>query len=286
MTSPLRTLPEAIQRLKPLDRVADPVSKAVADVLPPGRVKDALAGTWLGHPTHPVLTDVTLGAWTSAFVLDAVGGERTEAAADMLVGLGVLSSLPTALTGVADWVDTWGPTRRVGTVHAIGNLVAAGVYAVSWVARKRGARGLGVALGVLGAGIASGTAYLGGHLVYGKGVGVDESVFEHGPRRWTAVAAEADVPAEGAGGLAVKAGDAEIALFRQGGWVCAIGERCTHRGGPLHKGEVRDGRVVCPWHGSEFDVCSGGIVRGPATAPQPAYETRVQDGTVEVRTAH
>ena len=285
MTSPLRTLPEAIQRLKPLDAVADPVSKAVTEVLPPGRVKDLLAGTWLGHPTHPMLTDVTVGAWTSAFVLDAVGGERTEAAADTLVGLGVLSAVPTALTGLADWVDTWGPTRRVGTVHAAGNLVAAGVYGLSWIARKRGARGLGVALGVLGAGIASATAYLGGHLVYGKGVGVDASVFEHGPKKWAAVAEEADVPAEGAGGLAVKAGDTEIALFRQGGWVCAIAERCTHRGGPLHKGEVRDGRVACPWHGSEFDVCSGAVVRGPATAPQQAYETRVEDGRVEVRLA-
>jgi nitrite reductase/ring-hydroxylating ferredoxin subunit/uncharacterized membrane protein len=283
MTSPFRTVPETIQRLKQLDAVSEPVSKAVSDVLPPGRVKDILTGTWLGHPLHPVLTDVVLGAWTSSFVLDAIGGERTEQAADALVGLGVLASAPTALTGLADWVDTWGPTARVGTVHALGNLAAASVYALSWIARKRGAREVGVALGMLGMAIASGTAYLGGHLVFGRGVGVDSSVFEHGPKKWTAVAEESDLPARGA--LAVRAGDTEIALFRQDGWVCAIAERCSHRGAPLHEGEVKNGRVTCPWHGSEFDVCSGSVLRGPATAPQQAYETRVEDGTIEVRRA-
>ena len=283
MTSPFRTIPETIQRLKQLDRLTDPVANAVDGVLPAGRIKDALAGTWLGHPLHPMLTDVVIGAWTSAFVLDAIGGERTESAADTLVGLGVLSAVPTAVSGLADWVDTWGPTRRVGTVHAVGNIAAASVYALSWVARKRGARGVGVALGLVGMGIASGTAYLGGHLVFGKGVGVDASVFEHGPRKWTAVADEGDLPPHGA--LSVRAGDAEIALFRQDGWICAIAERCSHRGAPLHKGEVGDGRVTCPWHGSQFDVCSGAVLRGPATAPQPTFETRVQDGKIEVRAA-
>jgi nitrite reductase/ring-hydroxylating ferredoxin subunit/uncharacterized membrane protein len=283
MTSPLRTLPETIQRLRPLDKLSDPVAKTVENVVRPGRLKDALAGTWLGHPVHPVLTDVVLGAWSSAFVLDAVGGERTEDAAETLVGVGVLAAVPTALTGIADWVDTWGPTRRVGTVHALGNVAAATVYGLSWIARKRGARGPGVALGMLGMGIASGTAYLGGHLVYGKGVGVDAGVFDHGPRTWTAVADELDLPSNGA--LAVTAGDTEIALFRRDGWVCAIAERCTHRGAPLHKGEVADGVVTCPWHGSRFDICSGSVLRGPATAPQQTFETRVQDGKIEVRTA-
>jgi nitrite reductase/ring-hydroxylating ferredoxin subunit/uncharacterized membrane protein len=283
MTSPFRTIPEAIERLKQLDKVSEPVSNAVTEVLPPGRVKDLLAGTWLGHPLHPVLTDVVVGAWTSAFVLDAVGGERTEQAADSLVGLGVLAAVPTALTGVADWVDTLGRTRRIGTVHAVGNLTAASVYGLSWIARKRGARGLGIALGLFGMGIASATAYLGGHLVYAKGVGVDASVFEHAPTAWTAVADEGDLPAQG--GLVVRAGDAEIALFRQDGWICGIAERCSHRGGPLHEGEVENGRVTCPWHGSEFDLCSGELLRGPATAPQPAYETRVKDGRIEVRRA-
>jgi len=283
MTSPFRTLPEMIQRLKQLDALSDPVANKVGDLLGPGRLKDALAGTWLGHPAHPVLTDVVVGAWTSAFVLDVVGRKTTETAADTLVGVGVLSAVPTALTGLADWVDTWGPTRRVGTVHAVGNLAAASVYGLSWIARRRGARGLGVALGMLGMGIASGTAYLGGHLVYGRGVGVDAGVFDHGPAKWTAVADEADLPVNGA--LAVDTGDTEIALFRRDGWICAIAERCTHRGAPLHKGEVENGRVTCPWHGSQFDVCSGSVLRGPATAPQQAFETRVQDGKIEVRRA-
>jgi nitrite reductase/ring-hydroxylating ferredoxin subunit/uncharacterized membrane protein len=281
MTSPLRAIPEAIERLRQLDPVSEPVANAVTEALPPGRVKDALAGTWLGHPLHPVLTDVVLGAWTSAVVLDVVGGERTERAADALVGLGVLAAVPTVLTGLADWADTVDPPRRVGTVHALGNLAAASVFGLSWIARRSGARGLGVALGLLGTGLVTGTAYLGGHLVYARGIGVDVSAFEHGPTTWTAVADEKDLPADG--GLVVRAGDAEIALFRQEGWICGIAERCSHRGGPLHEGELADGRVTCPWHGSEFDVCSGSVLRGPATAPQPAYETRIQEGRIEVR---
>ena len=283
MTSPLRLLPEAVQHLRQLDAVSDPVAAKVETLLPPGRLKDALAGTWLGHPVHPMLTDVVVGAWTAAFVLDAAGGERTDRAADTLVGLGVLSAVPTVLTGLADWGDTWGSTRRIGTVHAAGNLLATGVYGLSWLARRRGSRGLGFALGMMGAGIASGTAYLGGHLVYGQGVGVDAGVFEHGPMKWTAVADESDLPASGA--LSVPAGDTEIALFRRDGWICAIAERCSHRGAPLHEGTVEDGRVTCPWHGSQFDVCDGSILRGPATAPQQAYETRVQGGKVEIRRA-
>jgi nitrite reductase/ring-hydroxylating ferredoxin subunit len=56
-----------------------------------------------------------------------------------------------------------------------------------------------------------------------------------------------------------------------------------HAGGPLHEGKVEDGRVTCPWHASTFNLADGSLVRGPATAPQPSYETRVQDGKIEVR---
>lgn len=281
MTTPLRAGPEAIARMKTIDRYSGPVADWVSSILPPGGLKDALAGTWLGHPVHPLLTDVVVGAWTSAFVLDVIGGERSARAAGSLVGVGVMAAVPTAVTGAADWVDTWGATRRVGAVHAVGNALAATVYGASWLARRRGARGLGVALGMLGAGIVSGTAYLGGHLVYGKGVGVDAGVFDHPPSKWTAVVDESEVPATG--GIEVRAGDTEVALFRDAGTIRAIAERCTHRGGPLHESDVTDGQVECPWHGSVFDLRDGSLVRGPATAPQQSFETRVRSGKVELR---
>jgi nitrite reductase/ring-hydroxylating ferredoxin subunit/uncharacterized membrane protein len=281
MTSPLRALPEAIDGLKPLDKLANPVSNAVASILKPGVLKDVLSGTWLGHPVHPMLTDVVIGSWTSSMILDLIGGERSRPASDALVGVGIVSAIPTAASGLSDWSDTWGETRRVGLIHGVGNVAALIAYVGSYLARRRGARGLGVALGFVGGGIASATAYLGGHLVYGRGVGVDAAVFEHVPRRWTAVAEESEVQ-EGTPKLA-RVRDTEVVLVRDGGAIRALAERCTHRGGPMHRGEVEGGTITCPWHGSVFTLVDGSVVRGPATAPQPCYETRVRDGKVEVR---
>jgi len=281
MTSPLRTLPDAIDDARPLDRLAEPLGKAVGAVLKPGALKDLLSGTWLGHPAHPMLTDVVIGSWTSSMILDLVGGERSQVASDLLVGVGIASAIPTAATGLSDWSDTWGETRRVGLVHGLGNAVALLVYGASYLARRRGARGVGVGLGFLGGAIASATAYLGGHLAYDRGVGVDAAVFEHAPKDWTAVADEASLRPDEP--LLAKAGDTEVVLIRHEGAVRALAQRCTHRGGPLSEGDVEGGTITCPWHGSVFTVVDGSVVRGPATAPQPCYETRVRDGRIEVR---
>src|SRR5919205_2531806 len=190
----LQQLTKRLEETRTLDRFANLAQKAVSRIIPQESVrKDVLSGTWLGHPLHPMLTDVVIGSWTSSMILDVIGGERSRAASDALVGVGILSALPTAASGLSDWVDTWGETRRVGLAHAIGNVAALVTYVGSFAARRRGARGLGVALGFVGGGIASATAYLGGHLVYGRGVGVDAAVFDHVPRKWTAVADDADV---------------------------------------------------------------------------------------------
>src|SRR5687767_6119288 len=174
MTSPLHRLPSVVtDRFGPrLDQVAQRIGP-LAERLGTGPVKDLLSGTWLGHPLHPVLTDVTIGAWTSAAMLDVVDGERSADAARRLVGLGVLSAGPTALAGWSDWADTEGEERRAGVAHALGNTAAIAAFGLSWAARRAGRRGLGIALSTLGTGIASATAYIGGHLVYSRGVGVD-----------------------------------------------------------------------------------------------------------------
>ena len=80
-----------------------------------------LRGDWLGHAVHPVLTDVVIGTWTSASVLDLLGGPDSTAAAQRLVGAGLLAVGPTAWTGWAEW-STAGPReKRVGLVHALTN---------------------------------------------------------------------------------------------------------------------------------------------------------------------
>ena len=125
---------------------------------------------------------------------------------------------------------------------------------------------------------------LGGHLSFVEGVGVDQTVFEKHPEEWTPTVSE-DELAEGRP-VCVKAGDVDVLIVRDGESIHALDNRCTHRGGPLHEGELSDGCVTCPWHGSRFRLADGSIVQGPATSPQPLYETRVNDGRVEVRLAH
>ena len=283
MTAPLRQLPDTIAARAggtPLNSIGETVGK-LADRIGPGPVKDLLSGTWLGHPLHPMLTDLPIGAWTSAFVLDVVGGERAADAARMLVGVGVVAAVPTAVSGWSDWADTEGEDRTIGLTHALGNIAATALYGASWLARKGGRRGLGIALAMAGGGIASGTAYLGGHLVYGRGVGVDTTAFDRVPKGWTAAMSAEDLPGEGSVEVPVRG--VPIMIVRRNGQLFALHDRCTHRGGPLHRGELDGDTVTCPWHGSCFRLSDGGIVRGPATAPQPSYEVRIQGANVEVR---
>jgi len=75
----------------------------------------------------------------------------------------------------------------------------------------------------------------------------------------------------------------DIMLYRANGAIYALANRCSHRGGPLHEGEIDGQEVICPWHSSRFHLQDGSVTSGPATAPQPCYETRIHDGKIEVR---
>ena len=159
-----------------LDAPSQALQRIVHRAVPEGTTKDVLSGTWLGHALHPMLTDLPIGFWTSAWVLDIIGPRRYRDAARVLVGLGVLSAVPAAVTGASDWSDTSGATRRVGLVHAAANGSAAVLYLGSWIARRRGRNAQGIVLGMAGAAAATVGGYLGGHLVQGRGVGVTAPV--------------------------------------------------------------------------------------------------------------
>jgi nitrite reductase/ring-hydroxylating ferredoxin subunit/uncharacterized membrane protein len=280
-TAARETVADRIEALEALDPAADVLQRVGGAVRGAStHLENLLSGTWLGHPLHPLLTDVVIGAWTSSLVLDLVGGRRSRAAADTLVGVGVAAAVPTALAGVADSADLSGRTRRAATVHAIGNSSALAVYGLSWLARRRGRRGTGRALALLGFGLVTGSAWLGGHLSFRKGVGVNQTAFEPLPSKWTAVLDEGELE-EGTLGHA-SAGGAGVLLVRKGRKIHALADRCSHRGCSLHEGELEEDQVICPCHGSTFRL-DGSIVRGPATAPQPALEARVRTGKVEVR---
>jgi nitrite reductase/ring-hydroxylating ferredoxin subunit/uncharacterized membrane protein len=275
-----------------LDGVADALQPAIRETFAAGgavgqSLQNFLHGTWLGHPLHSVLTDVPLGAWTAALVLDAVdeisGRDEFGRAADASVAVGIVGAVASAVTGLTDWHATDGRARRVGITHGLMNATALTLYATSLALRRRKNRRAGRGFSLLGYAISSAAAYLGGHLVYGEQVGVDHTVGEEPPSKFVAVMREADL---GEGELhRVEADGTGVLVARRGGRIFAMIERCSHLGGPLAEGQLEGESVRCPWHGSRFALEDGAVLEGPSVHPQPCLTVRVHDGQIEVRAA-
>jgi nitrite reductase/ring-hydroxylating ferredoxin subunit/uncharacterized membrane protein len=279
----LSTVPDRIGSLEALDRVAKPLSDVANRVVTRER-KHVLSGAWFGHPLHPLLTDLPIGAWSSAAMLDLVPGTAARRAARTLTGLGVVLAVPTAAAGWSDWSDLMGEDRRVGLVHAAANAVAIVLFARSFLSRVRGHHMKGRLFSLFGVAAMTAGGYLGGHLSYRRGVGVDHTAFDEGGTEWTDVGDAA--PVDGGEPVPVTVDGVTVMVVRRGGRLFALTDRCSHLGGPLHEGTLTDTTVTCPWHGSEFRLDNGGVVCGPATAPQPVFEVRVRGGRLEVRRAH
>ena len=283
-TQPLEILPELAAAAAPLDAPGKQLAKAVRNALGPGTIKDLLSGTWMGHALHPLLTDVVIGSWVSASLLDLLGGAECEKGAERLIAVGIAAYPPTALTGLVDWADGEpgnDEVRRVGLVHAGLNAVGLGLYACSLRSRRQGKHARGVLLALAGSGWMGAAGHLGGHLALRLGQGVDQTIFDSGLSDW-ADALGADALDDGEP-RSVQVGDTPVLLVRDGDDLHALHDRCSHRGCSLADGDLDGGAIVCPCHGSRFDLRSGAVQRGPATAPQPAYEARTRDGRIEVR---
>ena len=190
----LERVTTSIEQAEGLDKPAAALASLIGKVVRPGPVEDVLSGVPAGHPLHPALVAVPIGAWTSAGVLDAVGEHD---AARTLVGLGLVSALPAAASGASDWTYTEGAEKRVGFVHALSVYGALFAYGASYWARQRGSRRLGIGLSVAGASVISMAGWLGGHLSYAQGVGVDTTAFQKYPEDWTDVAAADDIAQDG-----------------------------------------------------------------------------------------
>lgn len=264
-----------------LDGVADSAQQALAPVLGPEGNKglqDALNGTWLGHPLHPVLVDLPLGFWTSTAVLDLAGLEQ---GADLTLKLGLLSSLGAVASGAAQWQDTLGKPRQLGILHASLNGGAAALFGLSWMLRARGSRKAGVAVSMTALAIGGVSAWIGGDLAYDLGIGVNHTAFQAPSPDWVEVLDEGELQENTP--KRVEASGVPVMLLRQGGQTFAIAATCNHMGGPLNEGQIEGDTVTCPWHGSVFCVRDGALIHGPATAPQPAFEVRTQNGRIAVR---
>lgn len=279
-----------LERAEALDRPAAAVRGVVQRVLRNRTLKDALHGVWLGHPLHPALAQLALGSFTSASLIDAVGGRRRESSG--LIAVGLVSSVPAAAAGWADWSDSHEDQQRVGLVHAAINATAVACFAAALLRRLRdgGDPGSGRLLSLLGGTLSGIGAALGGHLGYRQATGANhgEEIQHVGPGDWQSLGPLDEFPP----GEPVRrlAGTVPVFVLRANGAGSAItvlSDRCPHLSAPLHEGELStiDGEVcvTCPWHASVFRVRDGGVVHGPATAPVPGFESRVDGGVLQVR---
>lgn len=290
----LRDFYDYVASQKWLDSVADVVQPAVHgayDGLGPAKrgVKNALNGTWLGHPLHPVLTDLPIGAWSATLVLDAIdcGGDGRRGrsgvgrAADATLLLGLAGAAGAAVTGLTDWSDTDARPRRAGMAHAILNVGATLLFTASYLARRNGNRSTGRGLALAGFAAASAAGYIGGELVSHEQIGVDHSSAKEYPEKFTAVFDDEDLK-EGQPARA-EYKSVPILLVRKDGEIYALADTCAHLGGPLSEGKLDGNCIVCPWHASTFDLATGDVVQGPSAFPQPRMEVRVRAGKIEVR---
>jgi len=271
---------DPISRLEQAERLDKIVSagQRAARLIRPGRLRDGLHGVWLGHPLHPMLVQAAAGAWLSASILDLTAGD--EAAARRLVTAGLAASAPTVLAGAVDWSEQHEQQMRVGVVHALANAVAVGCYGSSLLARSpRLSRTLRLGgLAALGVG-----GVLGGHLSFRLAGGANhaEAVPHLVDPGWHHLMVAAELPENTP--VRRMLGEVPVVVIRTGGELHALADRCSHMSGPLSEGELADDCLSCPWHGSIFRIRDGSVARGPATAPQPVFETRVVAGAIQVR---
>jgi nitrite reductase/ring-hydroxylating ferredoxin subunit len=273
------------------DKVIEPVRRAVQGALRPQAVNDFLHGTWLGHPLHPVLVHVPVGSWVSAGLLDLIPPLRP--AATVLIGAGVAGAVPASLAGAADWAEADIGVRRLGALHAAANTAALGLYVGSLMARGRGRGSLGRVLAYAGLGVAGGSAAIGGHMSYAQSAGVSHSASAARALipEWIDLGPLDDLP-EGRPALRTGRGRSAavpVAAVRRGARVDVFVAACSHLAGPLDEGTVEDVRgaqcLVCPRHGSAFDLGTGQPRRGPSANAQEKLEVRMEAGRVMARLA-
>jgi nitrite reductase/ring-hydroxylating ferredoxin subunit/uncharacterized membrane protein len=254
----------------------------------PGRLlQDTLNGSYLGHPTHGLLTDAAVGAVTALLVLDAVAVifrvNDLETASRIVLGFAALSAWGAVAAGLTDHKDIDpGNARNVATLHGLINIIATVLYTVAFFVRLGGGVAAGRWLSLIGFILLSVGAFIGGHVVYKFGVMVNNNAFTPGRRakEFTPIMAAADLPE--ATPTKAMFGTTSLVVVRRGDVVQVLKDVCSHAGGPLAEGTLKDDTITCPWHGSVFRLADGAVVHGPAQTREVSYAARITDGQVEV----
>jgi nitrite reductase/ring-hydroxylating ferredoxin subunit/uncharacterized membrane protein len=273
-----------------LDGVATPLQETIRRLFEAagsgGRAaKNFLHGSALGHPLHPALIELPVGAWTLAAIFDAIelaGGGPRGKIADTAIRVGLLGAIGAAVAGITDWSETDGRAKRIGITHGVMNVTATGLYVASLMLRRQ-SRPKGISVGLMAFGVAMSAAFLGGHLTYGEQIGVDHTATadQEKPEKYVGVL-DADELRENKP-TRVTADGVTVLLVKQGDTIFALRETCTHLGGPLAEGKLEGDSIICPWHGSRFCLTDGRVLDGPAVFPERVLEVRVRAGRIEVR---
>lgn len=277
-----------------LEKLSNDVEKLVKDLVgstkpPPRPLKSFLNGTWLGHPLHPVMTDVPIVAWLLTSLFDLIWLISANAnwvvpASRITVIIGLLGALAAAATGLTDWSDTYGAERSVGWNHALFNISATILYFLSLILRLLAPGGdsfIAAVVGFAGFGCVTYAAYLGGEMVFAKGTSVNRTAWEAAGSDYEAVMPAAQVQDNKL--YRVTVSGVPVALLRVGEQWYGISATCPHAGGPLNEGKLTGDLVECPWHGSVFCVRDGKVRGGPATVNAPRYDVRIRNGQVEAK---
>jgi nitrite reductase/ring-hydroxylating ferredoxin subunit/uncharacterized membrane protein len=251
-------------------------------------LKLLLNGSWLGHPLHPLLTDIPVGAWTLAILMDIVGMifhlPQLGIASSIAVALGIAGALAAAAAGLMDWMDIDPAEKSVGAVHGIVNTVATLFFVGSLLMRWRDGWELNwasLAIALVGYVLVSGGAYLGGGMVFHMGVMINRNAYRNGPSEFKPAMAEKDL-VEGKP-QRVEVDGQPILLLRAKSVIYAVGAVCSHYGAPLEEGKLVDETIQCPWHLSRFSLLDGSVKEGPACAAVPCYDVKTVNGQVQVK---
>jgi len=251
-------------------------------------LKVFLNGTWVGHPLHPLLTDIPIGAWTLTILLDLVGllfrFPQLGLAASIAVGVGVAGALAAGTAGLADWMDVDPPEKAVGAFHAMVNVSATVLFLVSFLMRWRRQWGTGwkmFAVALAGYLLAMIGGYLGGVMVFYKGVMINRNAYRNGPDKFTPVVATGELVEGQLKRVLVE--EQPVLLLKLGGTVYALGDVRSHYGAPLNEGKIVERTIECPWHASRFALADGRVVQGPACAGRPVYDCKIVNDEVQIK---
>jgi nitrite reductase/ring-hydroxylating ferredoxin subunit/uncharacterized membrane protein len=289
-----RTFERVMRAQTWLDPIGEVIQKAVGGFYgalgAPGKaLKNVMHGTTvLGHPLHPALTDLPLGAWTVGVLADwlfVATGRIPPVAGDLALAVGLATGILAALAGFTDHHETIDFERRNATLHGLAMTLVLLMDAVSGVLRRSpDTRLSAIVLSTVAWLVALAAAYVGGHLTFALGTVVNHNAFYAGPKDYVRVGARKDFP-EGEM-RRVDASGLPVVILRRNGLLHAMGAVCCHAGGPLDEGKLEGDVVTCPWHFSRFRFSDGHVVGGPATFDQPPLLVRERGDVVEVKLAH